>query len=1318
VPASRFDKARNAVEDSYALSPVQEAMFFHAVAAAVDDLYVIQQRVAIEGPLDVARFQQAWSRIVDRHPALRTAFVWEEPAPPVQLVCQGVDVAVELVDVSGETDPVGVIDARCVDDRRRRFALDAPPLMRILVFRLADDRHEMVWSQHHLLEDGWSATTVLREVFDTYEALAEHREPELPPVRPFGDYVRWLGSLDPAAAEGFWRRQLAGFSEPTRLAAVGAAAEEWRYVRSSVSLGAPLSAGLRNLARRHRLTLNTVLSGAMAIVLSRYVGKADVALGVVSSGRPYSLTGVESMVGMFINTLVLRTTVDAGRPVVEWLAGVQTQQSEMLEHQYTPLTSVQRWTELGGGVTPTDTLFAFWGFGGSDTSTGRTLRYRTIAGYGRNSFPVSVTVEAADDIRVELDFDTGDFDEATGARLLAHYATLVEAMVAAPETPIMALRMLTATEEATLAAVNDTATALPHDTVLAAFRSQVARTPEAAAVVCGPATITYRELDERSDALAAVIAAQPHDGTLRVAVYLPRSIELMVAVWGALKAGAAYVPIDRHHPRERVALLIADSGAQVVVTNTELAVGLPSTTIEVVTLPLEQASPAEPDAVPDSVIPSDAAYVMYTSGSTGRPKGVVVTHGNLMNYVAWAGTQYGGDGAVSLPLYTSVGFDLTVTSMYLPLLCGGSVVVYPDAAAADLSVIDVFAEDRVDVVKLTPSHLAVLEPHDLATTRIRTLIVGGEELTTTLASRTVEASGGRITIFNEYGPTEATVGCMIHRFDPSENTAVSVPIGRPAANTQVHVLDACLTPVPPGAVGELYVAGAGVTCGYLDQPALTDAVYVANPFAPGTRMYRTGDHARRLPSGVVEYLGRSDDQVKVRGFRIELGEIETVLATHASIVAAAVAVREPHVGDQRMVGYYEATATTTPTVSELRNFLRSRLPEHMVPQHLVRLDALPLTGNGKLDRAALPDTLGGVTRGDAPIGPRTAAERLVAALSGELLGVEEVSMGDNFFDLGGHSVLAMQLIARIHTATGERLSPRVVLLNTLGQVAAALGSAPAASDVSAPAPGEGSHRVGTSAFFFGPSATPLFGIHTGPARWEAGAPAVLLCPPIGWEYMRTHWALRNVARLLVRQGRHVLRFDYFGTGDSSGESGDATVSRWVEDVVAAATELTEISGAGPLTAVGIRHGATLAALACRSGLALDRLVLWDPVVSGAAYLATLETMHREMLVTRRGGPPRGDVLGDELLGFPYPPPLRRELAAIDLAASPWPEVAATLLATQDRPEYRALAAAGGEAMRLEVVPDVGAWDHVASSYSTLLPVAVPGRIVSLLGGEQ
>ncbi len=1305
------------VEDVYPLSPVQEAMLFQALASDVDDLYIVQQRLAIDGPLDVAVFERAWQFSIDRHPALRTVFFWDHEGPPAQVVCRTVEVDIEVVDVSAAANSAAAIEERVVEDRGNRFGFATPPLMRLVLFRLADDRHELLWSQHHLLEDGWSASNVLREVFDTYEALAAGRSPEPAPARPYREYIEWLVSLDERSSEDFWRQQFAGFIEPTAVTTPDEAGVR-RYVRLAKTLDRALSDGVREFARSAQLTLNTVLTGALAIVLGRYTDRDDVAFGVVAAGRLATLRDVELMVGMFINTLVLRTHIEDRSNVRAWLTALQLRQAEIIEHEHTPLPDVQAWSALEPGVPLTDTLFAYWNFDAADEAPDRVVRYRTIEGYGRTGFPLSMTIEGSDPLRIALDFDAADLDEDMGRRMLDHFAQILAAMITDPGAQVGELEMLTASEYEALARYNDTTQPLRHATVLEAFRSQMAIDSARPAVVSGDDSLSYAELDEQSDRVAAFVAQRSVGG--RIAIYMDRSADLLVAMLGVLKAGAAYVPIDTSYPVDRVAFLLEDAATRLVITTDSLIDQLPATAAEAVTL---RRAVQAADELPFVWIDQDtAAYVMYTSGSTGRPKGVIVTHGNLVNYVAWAAESYGVGKANDFPLYSSIGFDLTVTSLFVPLVSGGQVVVYPDRQDGETAIGDVFADDVVDVVKLTPSHLDVLGAELFATERIRTLVLGGEELTSDAAREVARASNHQMTILNEYGPTEATVGCMIHRFDADLDVSGGVPIGTPAANTRIHLLDHRLRPVPVGVAGEICIAGAGVAAGYLNRPEETASRFLIEP-GSGAAMYRTGDLGRWRRPGVMEFLGRTDDQVKVRGHRIELGEIEAVLVSHPAVEQAAVAIRELGPGDLRLVAYYTATQGATVTVTEVRTLLRERLPEYMVVQNFVAIDAMPLTPHGKLDRRRLPAGIGDTVSSTEFVTPTTPTEVLVAAQAAQLLGIDRVSITDNFFDLGGHSLLALRLIAKLHAETGVRISPRVLLLNTLQQAAGLLPELPArpVSGVAQPmaaAPevtdDERPKTVTTGAYYFGTGQTPLFGLHSSPGD-AATDHAVLICPPVGWEYMRTHWALRKVARLLVTSGLHVLRFDYYGTGDSAGDTFEVSVERWLEDIATAYDELGEAASPQRISLVGVRLGATLAALATARGLDVDQLVMWDPVVVGSRHLASLERMHNEMLAGRKRSYDPAD-LGSELLGFPYTARLRSGLADLDLRRLGSVAAAGTLLASEARAEYGELSDRCQSWMRYEVVSDVGAWDDLASSQSALLPTAIPSHISKLLGG--
>lgn len=1305
------------VEAAHRLTPVQESMLFHCLAEPAPDLYAIQQRLEIEGDLDVAAFREAWVSVVARHPALRSCFVWRHDGPARQVVCSDVTVDLLVEDLSDADDVDATLEQRFEADLAKGFQLDRPPLTRLALFRTGPGRHVLCWNQHHLLEDGWSSTVVLSEVFDAYDRLRRGEEPDRSPAPGFGQFLSWLDEhTDPVEEAAFWRSHLAGFTTPTRMAS--AAPSDGMSSSASVSrdLGAEGTAALRALARTSRVTINTVLVAGLAIALSRHLDSSDVVFGFVTSGRPPTLPDVESIVGVFVNTLPFRLHVDDAMSVADLLRNVQGRQSELLAHQHTGLADIEAWSEMPPNTPLTDTLFAFWGFGGAGETPSGDVRYRTTDGRGRTGFPLDVTVEAGDTIEIVVDHDPSRIDRTAAAGFLDHYVALLAAMAADPRGPVGELAVVEVAAEPWRGAYNDTVSDPPFGSVPEAFAGRVAATPAAVAVSDGGHDLSYEDLDRISSALAAEVSANLPEPGSPVGIHLPRSAALIVAVLAAWKAGAPFVPIDRHLPPARIRTMVEDGGIGLLLTDDELGERAGDTGATVLSVDLGRVSAAAtPTPLPD---PGEPAYVIYTSGSTGQPKGVVVTHGSLANYAAWAFASHGRGLPTSYPLFNSIGFDGTLASVVVPLVSGGTIVVYPDDDPLDPVVRDVFSDDVVDVVDLTPSHLALLDDRHFRTTRIRRLVLGAEELRVSVARRALERSDGTIEVYNEYGPTEATIACLSWRFDPGTDTAGSVPLGKPIDNTRVYLLDGALRPVPIGVPGEIHVAGMGVAVGYLGRPDLTEERFVPDPFVAGERMYHTGDRARWLAPGILEFLGRIDDQVKVRGVRIELGEVEAALESHPAIAAAAVAVREPRPGDQRLVAYYVPSPSQAVNVTDLRRHLRERLPEYMVVRHLVRLDALPLTRSGKLDRSSLPDRIGEAETPRAHVPASTPAEALVAEAVAKLLDVERPGMSDNFFDLGGHSLSAMRLVASLAADTGVRVSPRLVLLDTLGRVADAIGAAWENPDAAAAVPVVESRTgslIGSTAVHFGAADRPLFGIHQSPTGDSTLRGAVLVCPPLGWEYMRTHWALRRVSRALAAAGHHVLRFDFSGTGDSAGEVDDDAIERWVEDVGIGTRELADASGVATVSLLGARMGGTLAVLAAAADLPVDRIVLWDPVIRGADHLAGLERMHRELLAGRGLDDPSIDLVGDELLGFPYPQGVRDGLRAIDLASVRWPSVPTILIASADRPDERLVADMAGVDHR--VVPDVGTWDELASVHAQLLPTAIPAELVAALTPE-
>ncbi|HZF07489.1 MAG TPA: amino acid adenylation domain-containing protein, partial [Thermoanaerobaculia bacterium] len=654
-----------------------------------------------------------------------------------------------------------------------------------------------------------------------------------------------------------------------------------------------------------------------------------------------------------------------------------------------------------------------------------------------------------------LEYDARLYRRETLEVMAKHFRTLLDRLLAAPGGTVGELDLLDdADRQQVLYDGNATAAPYPREsTIHALFLEQAARTPRAEALVLGERSMSYGELARRAGQIARFLAGEGIGAGDRVAIFLEHSFAVVEAVLGVLMAGAAYVPLDPEHPKGRLDFLLADSGACLALTSAALAGKLPEGTR---TVRLDADREAIERAIdwamtePLANDPEAVAYVLYTSGSTGRPKGVKVRHRSLVNYVWWAREVYLQGEPLSFALYTSLAFDLTVTSLFTPLVSGSRLYLYP-RREREVPLLDILADDRTEVLKLTPSHLELIKERDNRGSRVRRLIVGGEALSAALARQIAESFGGRVEIDNEYGPTEATVGCMLHRFGPDDDRRAFVPIGRPAANVRLYVLDGALRPVADGLPGELYVGGLCLAEGYLNRDELTAERFLADPFVPGERVYRTGDLARRLPGGILDFLGRSDEQVKIRGHRIELGEIRVALSRHPGVRDSVVRVAEEGEG-RELVAYYVARTEIAP--EEIRSALAVSLPEEAIPAFFVHLKRLPLTLNGKVNLQALP-TLAEIRQRSRPgyVAPRDAAETAMAEIWSVLLGVPQVGAHDNFFQLGGDSIATVRVAARANQA-GFQLAPRQIFeFQTLAELTAAIGglAAPATPGSAIPA---------------------------------------------------------------------------------------------------------------------------------------------------------------------------------------------------------------------------------------------------------------------------
>ncbi|MFI9262198.1 amino acid adenylation domain-containing protein [Streptomyces sioyaensis] len=1036
----------------YRLAPMQSGILFHVLHdPSGQNPYLVQFPDEFVGPLDVSRLREAWQAVVDRHAVLRTAFVWEGLDEPLQEVKERVEVPFAELDWRGTAadEQERLLERLVSDDRAQGFELDAAPLLRLTVARLADERWIVLWSFHHMVLDGWSAQLVQKEVFAHYRASLGGSVPRLVDPVPYARYIAWLSEQSRPAAEKFWRRRLESFEAPTGLGierttgAIG-------YGDVEFELDDAQSARLRRFARAHRLTLNTVVQGAWSLLLSRYSGSEDVVYGNTASGRPASLPEAESMVGLFINTLPIRAWVPADRNVVEWLRELQDQHVELRQYEYSSLAEVQGWSAVPKREGLFKSILAFQNFpalGQDDLPQGLTrISCRNVE---RTGYPITAMVYNNDRLKVGVAYDLSMFDRKAIERMVQHFVVLLSSMADDPTARLGTVQMLTADESRQLLVEWNSPSGGVHDaaTLHGLVEVHAQERPDAVAVVFGAESLSYRQLNERANRLAHHLRGLGVGPEVLVGVCLERGLEMVIALLAVLKAGGAYVPLDPEYPVERLKLLLEDTAAPVVLTQEVLRNRLPVDDRELICLDADSetiAQEAATDPVSD-VGPDNLAYVIYTSGSTGTPKGVQIQHRSILNRFRGTDEDFGFGTEDVWPLFHSFAFDVSVWEIWGALTYGGRLVVVDrDTTRNAAAFMKLLIEQRVTVLNQTPSAFGLLQQvigtESAGRLSLRLVIFAGEALQPTRLRPWWEAYGGAgPRLVNMYGITEATVHVTAREITSgdAERSAVS-PIGRPLADTEVFVLDPAGGVVPVGVAGELWVGGAGLARGYLNRPELTAERFVECEIGGRVRrLYRSGDLVRWLSDGELEYLGRLDDQVKVRGFRIELGEIESALVAHPRITAAVVLMREDTPGDRRLVAYVVLIDGTELKTRELREHCLQTLPDYMVPSGFVFLEALPLTVNGKVDRRALPVPDG--TRpelGTTFVAPRTPAEEALARIWAGVLGVEQVGVHDNFFELGGDSILSIQVISRAKRY-GLHLPGRIIFeYETVAEIAA------------------------------------------------------------------------------------------------------------------------------------------------------------------------------------------------------------------------------------------------------------------------------------------
>lgn len=1016
------------IEDLYELSPMQMGMVYDSLYQSKGNIYLEQLDCMLAAKVNDGAFRAAWQRVIDRHPALRTSFQWKESDRPVQVVHSNVPLEFEQQDWSG-------LDASQIELRRkaflaenseRGFDISKPPLTRVALIKHAEESYEFIWTYHHAIVDGWCLPLILHEVFEHYRAICDGATVHFKNPRPYRDYIEWLQEQDIKAAEAFWRNTLKGFTEPNILTLNRPLDQQERSQLErvgleSVTVPEAATSRLASAARQQKLTLNTLVQAAWALVLSRYTNDSDIVFGGVVSGRPPEIEGVESMIGLFINTLPVRVKIDPQEKVSAWLQRLQREQAEARRYEQTSLMEIHRWSEVPGNAPLFETVLAYESYpmGDFDPEQSGGLRIAEAKTFEMANHPLSLLVLPGSGLTLQIYYDRHRFDSNMIRRLLRNYQATLEELAASPGKCLAEIEILTAAERHEVVSEwNNLRKEFPIDGGLhELFEFRVREAPERIAVVTDESQVSYAELNRRANQLAHFLSKAGLGPESFVGIYVDRSIEMIIALLGVLKSGATYVPLNPADPSMRLALKIEDAELTWVLTQQRLSHEFDGQQAQVFCLDtdwplIENESGLD---LGRKQAPGNPAYMIYTSGSTGTPKGVMVEHRAVCNSIQSQTLLFDLSPSDRILQFAPYSFDASISEIFITLSVGGALhLPNADSGRPSAEFVEMLRRQAITGMGVTPSALGALPLGEVPSLKL--LVVAGEACSPEIMQRWAVGRN----FFNLYGPTEGVITNTAARCNPDSSKIV---IGKPIANTKAHILDSRLRLVPAAAPGEIYVGGMGLARGYLKRPDLTAESFIPDPFSeiPGARLYKTGDLARYDNDGQIDFLGRVDDQVKIRGYRIEIGEIEALLDQHPQIERSKVTVQADASGARRLVGYL-VPAQEELSAQAVASYLKELLPAYMVPSAFVFLDQLPLTVNGKVDLRALPppasDRSGLIT---PYLAPRNSIELHLQQIWEELLGISPVGVLDDFYDLGGHSLLVIRLLAKIHQKFGIEL---------------------------------------------------------------------------------------------------------------------------------------------------------------------------------------------------------------------------------------------------------------------------------------------------------
>ncbi|MEO7533118.1 MAG: amino acid adenylation domain-containing protein, partial [Ferruginibacter sp.] len=1027
------------IESIYRLSGLQQGMLFHSLYAGGEVAYMEQFGCDLVG-MDMDVIGKSWEKVLKHHTILRSAFYYDAFSIPVQCVYRDIDMPLEMLDyrAKNKEDQARAAQQYREADRAKGFDFKTPPLMRLALIRLEEDRYHMLWTSHHILFDGWSMPILMEEFLTTYETIVAGKNPAKVEEDRYEDYIRYIERADKEEEETYWRNYVKGIEQSTLLPFIANTTERTKgqgeYKSEHLQIDAERTGKIKAFAQKHRLTVNTVMQGVWSCLLHNYTGSKDVVYGVIVSGRPDDLPGVEKAVGMYINTLPLRSNLQGEKGIVEWLQGLQDEQVSSRGYQYTPLQQVQEWTGIQGDLF--DSLLVFENYPVSKVISEKQFGFRVenVKVHEQTNYPLTIQIGSSEEIGVSFNYNSSVLKEEYVKLIRNHFEHVLIQFTGNPQTSFNNLKIITQAEEQDLLNnFNNTETVYPVEgNIVGIFEEQATKTPAAIALVFEQEQLTYQELNERSNQLAHYLKDKGVRDEMLIPLCVERSVEMIVGILGILKAGGVYVPIDPEYPQERASFMLEDAAAFIALSSRQSGEKLNAAKgIDIIELDTEWEIIGKypVNNLQNNFLPNHLAYVIYTSGSTGNPKGVMIEHRGAVSLVK--GVDYVSLSKEDILLSTgSSSFDATTFEYWAMLLNGGKLILCKEEKLLESSLLkEEINRNGVSKMWFTSSWFNQLIETDVTIfENLKTILVGGEKLSETHIKK-LKQTYPSIDLINGYGPTENTTFSLTYKIT---NIPLNgpIPIGRPLSNRIAYILSEKQQLVPIGVVGEICIGGAGLARGYLNRPELTKEKFIANPISKqdGSRLYRTGDLGRWLPDGNIEYLGRMDDQVKIRGYRIEPGEIESVLLQSGLVSQAVVLAKEGDNGNKYLVGYVVMSEGAFDKAA-VTSWLHSRLPDYMIPAFWVEMQMLPLTSNGKVNRKALPDFDASGLTINKYVAPRYKVEKILVEIWEKLLGVERVGIYDNFFELGGHSLLAMRLVAATRKELAVELAIKDLFIN-------------------------------------------------------------------------------------------------------------------------------------------------------------------------------------------------------------------------------------------------------------------------------------------------